>query len=91
MGALWHEQAHRQTDSHTIYIKHFNFSKLSGKIKGLLKISKTVFSYSMNIIDSGNFGFVGLSPSVYYKFSLVFTSVADVGYISQLKLLCFSP
>lgn len=35
MGALWHEQAHRQTDSHSIYIKHFNFSKISGKIKGL--------------------------------------------------------
>lgn len=25
----------RQTDSHSIYIKHFNFSKVSGKIKGL--------------------------------------------------------
>lgn len=61
MGALWHEQAHRQTDdrhTHIIYIKHFNFSKVSGKIKGLLNISKTVFSYIMNMIDSGKFGFV---------------------------------
>lgn len=73
MGALWHEQAHRQTDrqSHNIYIKHFNFSKVSDKIKSLLHISKTVFSYSMNILDSGKFGFVGLFSGVYYKFSLV--------------------
>lgn len=46
----------------------------------------------MNIIDSGKFGFAGLSPSVYYyKFSLVFTSVTDVEYVSKLKLLCSSP
>lgn len=44
----------------------------------------------MNIIDSGKFAFVGLLPNVYYKFSLVFTSVTDVDeYVSELKLLCF--